>query len=328
MEREIRLEDWNREPGTRTEGYLRVPNTEILMPVIIIDGALDGPVTLITGGIHNAEYVGIEAVMELGHELSPDRIHGSIILIPLVNRSGFEHRTMSLVYEDGKNLNRVFPGNPHGSYADKIAFFMTEEIFKRVDYYIDLHCGDGFEILTPYVYSQGRASEEVVKKSKKMAQAADVSFHVISDVASKGAYNHAGSMGIPSILIERGCLGCWSREEVNADIRDVYNILRHLKMISGCPISYEKEQIIMDKVYYPMARRTGCWYPEKKVGDRVTKGELLGTIKDYFGRVHDRIHAQGNGVILYQVMSLCIQQGDTMMCYGIFDEAESEETEA
>ena len=32
-----------------------------------------------------------------------------MIIVPLVNVSGFEHRTMSLVYEDGKNLNRVFP---------------------------------------------------------------------------------------------------------------------------------------------------------------------------------------------------------------------------
>lgn len=54
-------------------------------------------------------------------------------------------RTMSVVYEDGKNLNRVFPGNAEGSVSEKIAYFMEKELFKISDYYIDLHCGDGYE---------------------------------------------------------------------------------------------------------------------------------------------------------------------------------------
>lgn len=58
--------------------------------------------------VHNAEYVGIQAAMQLADELDPKKIAGNIIVIRLMNRTGFEHRTMSLTYEDGKNLNRVF----------------------------------------------------------------------------------------------------------------------------------------------------------------------------------------------------------------------------
>ena len=45
--------------------------------------------------------------MQLADELDPKKIAGNIIVIRLMNRTGFEHRTMSLTYEDGKNLNRV-----------------------------------------------------------------------------------------------------------------------------------------------------------------------------------------------------------------------------
>lgn len=49
-----------------------------------------------------------------------------------------------------------------------------------------------------------------------MAQAADMPFYVKSQSGKGGAYNYAGSLGIPSVLIERGCNGMWSEEEVAA----------------------------------------------------------------------------------------------------------------
>ena len=108
--------------------------------------------------VHNAEYVGIQSAIQLSHDLEPDKINGQVIIIHLMNPSGFEHRTMSLVYEDGKNLNRVFPGSMLGTTAERIAYTVEREFFPFADYYIDLHCGDGFEGLVSYVYCLGNAS--------------------------------------------------------------------------------------------------------------------------------------------------------------------------
>ena len=80
---------------------------------------------LITAGIHNAEYVGIQAAIELSNELDVDKLKGNVVIVPLANRSGFENRTMSRVFEDGKNLNRVFPGDPDGSEADRLAHMLS-----------------------------------------------------------------------------------------------------------------------------------------------------------------------------------------------------------
>ena len=43
----------------------------------------------------NAEYVGIQAAMQLANDLDPKKIAGNIIVIRLMNRTGFEHRTMT-----------------------------------------------------------------------------------------------------------------------------------------------------------------------------------------------------------------------------------------
>ena len=52
------------------------------------------------------------------------------------------------------------------------------------DYYIDLHSGDDYEQLTPYIYYAGCADEDVVQMSRKMAEQADVPYMVKSNVAS------------------------------------------------------------------------------------------------------------------------------------------------
>lgn len=118
---------------------ISVPNTLYRIPVTVICRG-KGKTLLITAGIHSAEYVGIAAANELCQELSPNSLSreiGRVIIAPLINMSGFSHRTMSMVYEDDKNLNRVFPGRLKGTVADRFCYTVTEELLSRADYYIE-----------------------------------------------------------------------------------------------------------------------------------------------------------------------------------------------
>ena len=98
---------------------------------------------------------------------------------------------------------------------------------------MDLHCGDGFEGLVSYVYCTGAAAPEVAAKSREMAEIAHVDYLVTSMYGTGGAYNYAGSMGIPSILLERGHSSRWCEDLVAEDVHDVKNILRHLRILRG-----------------------------------------------------------------------------------------------
>ena len=96
-------------PGKTVKDHIHVEGTELHVPHVLLCGEQPGPTILISAGIHNAEYVGIQAAIELSNELKVSELRGSVVIVPLANRSGFENRTMSMVFEDGKNLNRVFP---------------------------------------------------------------------------------------------------------------------------------------------------------------------------------------------------------------------------
>ena len=306
--------------GEKVSGFLPVANTDLEIPVTLINGAKEGKTILICGGVHNAEYVGIQAAMELAQELAPEMVCGNILIIHLANRSGFEHRTMSLVYEDGKNLNRVFPGKAMGTVADKIAYTMESEVFSKIDYYVDLHSGDGFEGLESYVYCLGNADEYVVKKSREMAEIAHVDYLVVSMSNTGGAYNYAGSLGIPSILLERGGNSTWCRSLVDEDKHDVKNILRYLKILEGNAHMHGAPPKDVSPVIYEDAPVGGCWYPAFQPGETFKKGEVLGQIKDYFGNVLFTYHAKTGGIILYETISLCIMKDSPMVAYGMWDE--------
>lgn len=302
--------------GEKVSGFVRVAGTDIELPVTLIAGDKKGPTVLITGGVHSAEYVGIQTAMEIADEVQPAWLTGNLIILRLMNRTGFEHRTMSMVYEDGKNLNREFPGSPEGSTAEKICHTVVEAFHKKSDYYIDLHCGDGYESLIPYVYCVGAAKPEVVAKARAMAGVVNVRYLVESQTGTGGSYNYAGSCGIPSILIERGSLAIWSKEEVELGKEDVRNVLRHLGVLKGEVSERDYHPVDVGNVIYQNAGHTGCWYPTKKTGDSFKKGEVLGVIKDYFGNVLETCTAQMDGIMLYQVESLCIIEGGSMVAYG------------
>lgn len=299
-------------PGKTVKDHIHVEGTELHIPHVLLCGKNEGPTVLITAGIHNAEYVGIQAAIELSNELDVDELRGNVVILPLANRSGFENRTMSMVYEDGKNLNRVFPGNAEGSAAEKLAHMLFETFIRHADAYIDLHSGDGYETLHPYAYYVGDTPAE--ERAKRMISCVNTEYCVRSRCRTGGAYNIASVHGIPSVLIERGQLSLFSREEIEADKEDVRNILRCLGVLPGEHKAYLKEELLE---YSDDAPCTGCWYPEKRVGEHFKKGERFGEIRDYFGQTLYTAIAQTDGVLIHQCASLNIIEKGPMVTYGV-----------
>lgn len=311
----IKIDDWIIQKGEKSQGEIAIIGGGRSMPATVICGVEEGPTILITAGIHNAEYVGIQAAMELAQEFQPEDLSGNVIFVPLVNVSGFENRTMSTVYEDGKNLNRVFPGKADGTQAERIACTIVQKLFSLADYYIDLHSGDGFEQLHPHVYYVGVVDEKTADASLHMARHISSRFIVRSKCADGGAYNYASSMGIPSILIERGGQSAWSWEEVEQDKRDVEHLILHLQG-KRCRGLKHTRQMILENVVYECAPYTGCWYPMKKPGEYFFKGEELGELRDYYGNKLYTSIAMEDGVILYQTISLSIIEEGPMISYA------------
>lgn len=304
------------QPGEKKSGFLKIGNGEFQLPAAVLHGKQPGKTVLITAGIHAEEYVGIQAAMELEQELKIQKLAGTVVIVKVVNRKAFELRSGSESHEDGKNLNRVFPGDPKGTWSDRLAHAIEKELLSIADYYIDLHSGDSYEQLTPYVYYAGAADKEVVEQSREMAQQADVPYMVGSNVSMGGCYNYAASLGIPSILLERGQMGGWTQEESHSTRRDVRNILCHLGIYQGEKDYRNYYPLEVKDLCYQAANEQGLWYPCKKPGDMIRQGDIMGVIKDYEGEILEVCKAEYGGVILYQTGSLQVQESGSVIAYG------------
>jgi len=301
-------------PGHKKQQMVRVEGTELSVPLTALSGASDGPAALITTGVHGSEYPATAAIIELSQELQAAELSGRLIMIHPLNVGAFKNRLSTIMPEDGTNLNRVFPGDPAGSFSARVAWWLTG-LSDQADFYLDLHSGDLFEELTPYVYYPGQAEEAVVEKSRAAAQVLDMPYLVRSN-ALTGAYNSAARRGTPSLLIERGGAGFCHAEEVKLYKRDVLNLLKHMGLMKGEPIAPKEGPREMTKVIYLESKHEACWRSEVSLGQAVRQGQTLGRVFDFFGQVIEEYQAEMDGVVLYQLRTLATNPGDVLTAYG------------
>ena len=283
------------------------------MEGICICGKNQGKTLIITAGVHGCEYVGIETAKRMSEILEPMELSGNVILIPLVNKNGFFDGRKQVVPEDGKNINRAFPGKPDGTISERIAYAIEQYIYPCADFLIDLHSGDSNEDLMPLVFYPSRGEKEVNEKALQAAKKLLVSYRVRSQ-AKNGLYSWAVQKGVPSLLIERGRGGLWSENEVEACMSDIYRIMAVLGIKEA---SFEKTpQIDIKEAIYEEAAASGFWYPYTKAGKMIYKNEKLGVFETYPEGKRIDIIAEFDGVVLYQTTSLGAKLGDTLIAYG------------
>ncbi|MGC2626581.1 MAG: succinylglutamate desuccinylase/aspartoacylase family protein, partial [Candidatus Udaeobacter sp.] len=161
-------------PGTTQRHLIKLPGAALAndepRPAISVAGAKPGPMLFVNAGVHGGEYPAVEAVIQLGKMLDPKKISGTVILMPVLNLPAFRARTPFVCPVDNVNPNRVFPGDPHGSYSEQMTHACINEFVVHADAYVDLHGGDIPEALVPFVICRA-GNDEVAEKSKAIAMA-------------------------------------------------------------------------------------------------------------------------------------------------------------
>lgn len=299
--------------GQKEQFELVLGGADYRIPVTLINGQYPGKTILLTAQIHSGEYPGTPALIRIAQELEPAEVHGQLIIMPLVNMSGFYARSHAVLPEDGINLNQVYPGNSAGSQGEQIAHFFVSEIFPHVDFIIDLHSGDVTETLTPCLFYAKHMEKEILP----IVSCLNIPY-LIPSTATKGHYSWASHhLNIPGILLERGHSGKLKEKWVDQDKQDVYKMLIALQILNRKNGSVQKKQWISRKTIYLESDHTGLWYPKIKAGQFVKKGQILGQVEDCFGRLLGMYRAQEDGVVFYFTHCLAIQKGEPLVAYGL-----------
>jgi predicted deacylase len=273
-------------------------------------GAQAGPLVAITAGIHGDEFEGPAAVFDLASELAPDKLRGTLLLIPIANPAAFRNGTRTSPL-DGRDLARTFPGDPTGPATASLASTLFETL-SEVDFLVDLHSGGtdynfapvagfyglpdetnssfrtasqfGFELLWQLPETPGVLSYELHRRG---ATVCGCEYGGAAQLASEGrtAYR-AGILA---------CLAAWG----------VYGE-QSQSAIQPAPFSGDWMHAETDGLF------VGCVQP----GAAVQRGQILATIIDARGNVVQQVEADSAGIVLGIRSKASIVRGSMTVLLG------------
>jgi N-alpha-acetyl-L-2,4-diaminobutyrate deacetylase len=249
-------------------------------------------------GIHGDEYEGILAIWKLTSELSPSQLSGTVIATPIVHMAAFRAGTRESPI-DGKNLARVFPGDPNGSVTDRIAHTFLNEIVLKCSFVAGLHSGGCQYKFHPLIEYYKGISRVIDNQARAAAESFAIGpFDIVQQLpvpppnmtcTYEAARNHI--VGIePEMWGEGRCI----EEHVEEYVDSLRNLLVHLGMVRG-KVKRNKFDHVRGEWVYP--KNTGLFVPSVKIRDKVGKGTKLGKIIGDQGVIIEEIIAPTSGFV-------------------------------
>ena len=306
-------------PGEKASGWIDVPkgvDDGTRIPVSVVNGAKPGNVLALIAGTHGYEYTSIVAFGRLLPKLDPAKMTGAVIIVHIANPPTFYQRRI-YYGSDGKNLNRMYPGDPNGTISERIAYAITSEVIEKATHVADLHCGDGNESLRPYSYWMPIGDEKVDNVAREMVLAFGLD-HIVIDRTrpkdpKKSVYTSTTAMvrGKPAITAESGGMGLTDETSVGAQEAGALSLINYLGIMNApsvrvsSPVWYEHTEVLRAPV-------AGVWRPVVDKRDSVAKDALVGRILDPFGNVLREIRAPFAGEILYVVGTPPVSEGEPL----------------
>jgi predicted deacylase len=322
-------------PGATQRHVVKLPGAALAndepRAVVSVTGANPGPMLFVNAGVHGGEYPAIEAVIRLSKTLDPQMIAGAVILMPVLNLPAFRSRTPFVCPVDNVNPNRVFPGDPNGSYSEQMTHALMNEFVVHADAYVDLHGGDIPEALVPFVICRSdaglaaNAPENVAARSKAMALAFGLPYVLtvskpVEPAKGLSSYAAVAEKGTPAILAEAGGVGQLRGDAVELLVNGVKRVMAHLKMLSdgqALGTSASTMPTILTRFEWLYSKYAGMWYPRVTAGDLVEQGQEIGRIGDLFGDTLETIIAPVSGRVLFLTVNPSVQENGLLMGVGV-----------
>jgi len=278
-------------------------------PVLVVNGAQEGPTLCITAAVHGDELNGIEVVRRVLYELDSEKLNGAVIGVPIVNLQGF--RRASRYLPDRRDLNRYFPGNTAGSSASRIAHSFFSEVIRHCDALVDVHTGSFHRTNLP----QLRADLE--NPGIRELTGFFGTTVVLHSPGADGTLRRAASdAGIPSVTLEAGEPVRVQEEAIAYGTRGILTLMNKLGMVDRA-MRWRGDQPVYRRSKWQRADHGGVLYSEVELGEEVKKGALLGTITDPITNVQTQILASHDGRILGMALPQFVMPGFAAYRIGI-----------
>ena len=305
-------------PLTVARGTIKLAGLEV--PLVEVTGSRDGPVLTVIAGVHGCEYASMAGVRRWLRDLETRDLHGRVRAVPVLNVTAFAARTPFVVPEDGKNLNRCFPGNPDGTLGERLAYDAFSQLISGSDALIDAHCGDMVEALQPFALYEAGPAEA---RARDLAVAYGLPYVIRQekgpDQAVSGTSSEAAAeAGIPAITAEAGGCGLVEEHAVAMHVAGLNGVLSVLGMtddqVGREPV---RPPTHLGRFLWLRCRQAGWWEPVVAPGDALAEGQVIGTVSRLDGaEVLETITAPADCVVIFMTSSPAVADDGLLIGLG------------
>ncbi len=286
----------------------RYPFAKIDLTVIRGDKA--GKVLLALAGVHGDEYEGPHALWKLSEHLHPEELSGTVMVLPVANWQAFQigHRCASI---DQVNLNRVFPGNPQGSYTEVLAYDIFECLVRPSDMVIDLHSGG---IISNFYPTVG-----CIRESSAAARSLEACYCfgtpvVWSMPGTNGVMTtEAARAGKIAIGAEYAGEGRLNPAGVDCYFRGLLRALQFLGIVPGVPPKHPHLPVV-EGDFIVAQTEFGRFNVHASLGKRIHSGQLLATATDFETGEVEEFRSPFDGLLLGVRPRPVVSRGEWAVC--------------
>lgn len=279
----------------------------VTLPVRILHGAQPGPVLFVSASVHGDEITGVAITRRLLDRLSPDKLCGTLIAVPIVNIFGFVANSRYL--PDRRDLNRSFPGAERGSLAARLAWIFSSEIIARADFGIDLHSA----ALNRYNLPQVRISPDC-SRAHDLAFAFSPPAIIASPLREKSMRAVALERGVEMLVYEAGEALHFDDFSLRVGVNGILRVMAAMEM---CQLREREEEIaepvFATKSLWLRAPRGGIVDIQVEPGQLLEAGECVAVVANPVGEEEEQVATPIGGIVIGLSRLGVVNQGDALV---------------
>jgi predicted deacylase len=236
-----------------------------------VDGSSGGHTLGLSALLHGDEMTGPEILRRVVEQVDTSKLRGRLRVVPVANPLAFQAVTrVTPLSIEISNLNRVFPGDPAGDLAARIARALETEFLNECTHLVDFHAGGTLPLVD---YSLSLYDLDMAM--------------VFGQYVVRPVDSYYGTMGAlaatqrKSVLVpEMGGGYALDEQYIQMGVRGVFNVMRHLGMLDGKP-ELPPAQVVIKEHMTLRPGHGGLLHSElahRHIRTEVPKGTVLGRI--------------------------------------------------
>ena len=286
----------------------------------------------IVTGTHGDELEGQMVCYELAHLIQEhiDCLNGTVEIYPALNPLGIDTLQRGVPNFD-LDMNRIFPGNEHGTMVEQAAFQICNDL-KGADMVIDIHSSNLYLRESPQVRINVLNEHNLVP----MARHLGVDFVWVHDAATvlEATLAHSlNSTGTPCLVAEMGVGQRINNKMCMHLVKGIFNLMKEMGIwhgsidLTSLKTGELLEPIVCkgNRVTFLNAECSGVFLTDLRTGKIVKEGQSIGKIVNPLtGETLNDVIAPVDGFLFTIRAYPIVYEGSLMARIFRYEEAEKE----